>query len=151
MILGDGRSSRLYRSVVYETKSAKSTGSFVWDNELGGLFIVYATGFKNTNLDSLEKGITDIIAGIGNEKVTETELEKAKNSVENDIINSMQTVLGKADALANYWTYFKDTNRINRAADDYLSVTKEDILKAAKKYLRKDNRVVLYYEPKPAK
>lgn len=151
MILGDGRSSRLYRDIVYDRKSAKSAGSFVWDNELGGLFIVNATGFKNTNLDSLEANITAIINSLEITGVTDKELEKAKNAVENDIIGGMQTVLGKADALANYWTYFKDTNRINSAAEEYLRVTKEDIIKAAKKYLTRDNRVVLYYEPKPVK
>ncbi|MFI5211630.1 MAG: M16 family metallopeptidase [Ignavibacteria bacterium] len=151
MILGDGRSSRLYRDIVYDRKSAKSTGSFVWDNELGGLFIVYATGFKNTNLDSLEANITDIVNSLENTEVTEKELEKAKNSVENDITGSMQTVLGKADALANYWTYFKDTNRINSAADDFLKVSSKDMIAAAKKYLSRDNRVVLLYEPKPVK
>lgn len=149
MIIGDGRSSRLYENIVYKKKSAKSAGSFVWDNEVGGLFIVYATGFKNTNCDSLEADITSLIDLLQNTEVLDKELEKAKNSIENDQINSRQTILGKADALASYWTFHKNTAMINTIVDEYLSVTKDDVLDAARKYLSTNNRVVLYYEPKP--
>ncbi len=149
MIIGDGRSSRLYENIVYKKKSAKSAGSFVWDNEVGGLLIVYATGFKNTNSDSLESDITGLVNQLQNSEVLDKELEKAKNSIENDQINSRQTILGKADALASYWTFHKNTAMINTIVDEYLSVTKEDVLNAAKKYLTNNNRVILYYEPKP--
>ena len=151
MILGDGRSSRIYRDIVYDKKNAKSAGSFIWDNEVGGMFIVVATGFKNTNTDSLINDITEIVNSVGTEPVNDTELEKVKNSVENDYINRMQTILGKADMLANYWTFHKNTDLINTSINDYLGVTKEDILNAAKKYLNSNNRVVLTYLPSSEK
>jgi len=149
MILGDGKSSRLYNDIVYSKKMAKSVSCFVWDNEIGGLFIISSNGFKNTNLDSLETEVTKIVNRLQNEEISDKELEKAKNSTENDFINNMQTILGKADALAYYWTFFKNTDLINSSVDNYLSVTKEDLLNAAKKYLNSSNRVVLYYQPKP--
>lgn len=151
MIMGDGRSSRLYRDIVYDKKSAKSAGSFIWDNEVGGMFIITATAFKNTNADSLIADITRIADSFGTGPVTDKELEKAKNSIENDYISSMQTIMGKADALASYWTFHKNTGLVNTMVDEYLAVTKEDIIKAAKKYLTKDNRVVLTYLPKNGK
>ncbi len=151
MIMGDGRSSRLYSDIVYDKKSAKSAGSFIWDNEIGGMFIITATAFKNTNADSLIADITRIADSFGTAPVTDKELEKAKNSIENDYISSMQTIMGKADALASYWTFHKNTGLVNTMVDEYLAVTKEDIMKAAKKYLTKDNRVVLTYLPKNGK
>lgn len=151
MILGDGKSSRLYRDIVYDKKTAKSAGSFIWDNEIGGMFIVTATAFKNTNADLLLEDITRIVDSFGKEPVTDKELEKVKNSVENDYISNMQTIMGKADALASYWTFHKNTGLINTMVDEYLAVTKEDILKAARKYLSRDNRVVLTYLPKNGK
>ncbi len=63
----------------------------------------------------------------------------------------MQTILGKADMLANYWTFHKNTDLINTSINDYLGVTKEDILNAAKKYLNSNNRVVLTYLPSSEK
>ncbi len=151
MIMGDGKSSRLYRDIVYDKKTAKSAGSFIWDNEIGGMFIVTATAFKNTNADSLLEDITRIVDSFGKEPVSDKELEKVKNSVENDYISNMQTIMGKADALASYWTFHKNTGLINTMVDEYLAVTKEDIMNAAKKYLTNDNRVVLTYLPKNGK
>lgn len=147
MILGDGRSSRIYKDIVYENKSAKSAGSFIWDNEIGGMFIVYATGFKDTHPDSLISRLTSIVNSVTTEYVNDTELEKTKNALENDHINRMQTIMGKADMLASYWTFHKNTSLINTHIDEFLSVNKEDILNAAKKYLSSNNRVVLTYLP----
>jgi predicted Zn-dependent peptidase len=147
LILGDGRSSRLYKNIVYDKKSSKSAGSFIWDNEKAGMLVIYATGFKNTSLDSLEANITALIEKLRIEGVLDFELEKSKNTIENDFTNNMQSVLGKADALASYWTFYRNTGKVNTIVDEYLSVTKEDILNAAKKYLSKDNRVVLFYKP----
>lgn len=151
MIMGDGKSSRLYRDLVYDKKSSKSAGSFIWDNEIGGMFIITATAFKNTNADSLIADITRIVDSFGTDPVSDKELEKVKNSIENDYISNMQTIMGKADALAAYWTFHRNTGLINTMVDEYLAITKEDILRAAKKYLTSDNRVVLTYLPKNGK
>lgn len=151
MILGDGKSSRLYNNIVYNKKMAKSAGSFIYDNELGGLFIVSTTGFKNTNLDSLEKEITSIIETLKQDQISDTELEKTKNALENDFITRLQTTLGKADLLAHYWTFFKNTNLINSDLENYLNITKEDLIITAQKYLNTSNRVVLHYLPKNEK
>lgn len=147
LILGDGKSSRLYNDIVYERKSAKSINSFLWDNEVGGLFIITATGFKNTNTDSLITNITNIIDQLSAIEVSDKELEKAKNSIENDFTTNVQTVMGKADALASYWTFHKNTNMINTEVDSYLGLRKDQLLNAAKKYLNTGNRVVLTYLP----
>lgn len=148
MILGDGKSSRLYKELVYSSKAAKSAGSFLMDNELAGLFIIYAMGMKNTPTEILNEKITEAVNNITNGNITDYEIEKAMNTIENDHIKSMQTVLGKANTLAHYYTFFKNTGKINEIIDKYRDVTKQDLLDAAKKYLLKENRVVLTYLPK---
>ena len=52
------------------------------------------------------------------------------------------------ESLADYHTYYGDANYINTEIERYRSVTREDIQRVAKKYLVKDNRVVLRYLPK---
>jgi predicted Zn-dependent peptidase len=147
MLLGDGKSSRLYKNLVYEKMLAKSSGAFVWDNEIGGLFIISTTGYKNISADDIEQAVTETVKSITQGTIDDKELEKVKNAIENDYVNNMQTVMGKADALANYWTYFKNTGMINTAIQDYLDLNKEDIQNIAKKYLVNENRVVLTYLP----
>ena len=53
-----------------------------------------------------------------------------------------------AEDLADNYMYRKNTNLVNQQLDAYLKVTREDILRVAKKYYTKDARVVLYYLPK---
>ena len=55
---------------------------------------------------------------------------------------------GIAESLADYYTYYGDANYINTEIERYRSVSREDIQRVAKKYLVKDNRVVLRYLPK---
>jgi len=49
--------------------------------------------------------------------------------------------------LATYEVMQKDANLINTELEKYLSVTTQDIQNVAKKYLNKENSVVLYYKP----
>ena len=67
----------------------------------------------------------------------------------NDFIQRNSTISGVGESLANYHMYFGDANLINNEIERYMKVTKEDIREAARKYFHKDNRVVLYYLPKP--
>jgi predicted Zn-dependent peptidase len=150
-ILTSGRSSRLYNELVYKKQFAKSVGSFVWDLELGGLFIINAIGMKNSNLKEIEDIITSEIEKVKSEMVSAHELEKVKNEAESDYLNRLQTIMGKADMLANYYTFFKNPDMINRDLNRVLKVTEEDILNESGKYLNSNNRVVLYYLPENSK
>ena len=120
----------------------------MWDNEIGGLFIVSSTGLPNTNLRALENEIDEEIDKIKSGTISETELEKVKNSYESGFTNSLQTTMGKAEQLAYYWTYFKNTGMINTHLGLYTGITADQIKESAKKYLKPENRVVLYYYPK---
>ena len=81
--------------------------------------------------------------------ISDEEFQKLRNQVENDFVSSNSRIAGIAESLANYHMYFGDTNLINTELDRYLAVTKEQIRDAAKKYYNTNNRVVLYYLPKP--
>ena len=61
---------------------------------------------------------------------------------------AIQKMAGIAESLADYHTYYGDANYINTEIERYRSVTREDIQRVAKKYLVKDNRVVLRYLPR---
>jgi zinc protease len=64
-------------------------------------------------------------------------------------VSANSRMLGVAENLANGYTFHnKDTNDINEELSVIQSITKEEIRDIAKKYLNKDQRVVLYYLPK---
>ncbi len=69
--------------------------------------------------------------------------------MENDFISANDKVAGIAESLANYEMYYGDASLINTELDRYKKVTREDIMAVANKYFNKNNRVVLYWLPKP--
>jgi predicted Zn-dependent peptidase len=85
---------------------------------------------------------------IKTELISEEEFQKVRNKFENDIASSNASIAGIAENLADNHVYYGDANRVNTLLDNYLKVTREDILRVAKTYLNQDARVILYYLPK---
>ncbi len=149
-VVSDGASSRLNKRCVEETQSAMFVGNFPFNTEDPGISFVF--GIANADVDpaQLESEIDGEFNKLKNELITEKEFDKIRNMVENDFIYNFNSMIGIAENLANYHMYFGDANLINTELEKYLAVTREDIQRVAKKYMVKDNRVVLYYLPKDA-
>ncbi len=147
-LLSQGQSSRLYKKLVDELQKAVFVGTFPLAMEDPGISIAF--GVCNVGVDpkEVEQAMDAEIARVQEELISEKELEKLRNQVENDFISQYSTVAGIAEALANYYTYYGDTNLINTELERYMRVTREDIRNAARKYYNKNNRVVLYYLPR---
>lgn len=148
-LLSQGQSSRLYRALVDEQQKAVFVGNFPISMEDPGLSIAFGVTNMGTSPAALEEAMDAEVEKVQKDLITEEEFQKLRNQVENDFITSNSTVAGIAESLANYEMYFGDANLINTELDRYLQVTREDIRAAAKKYFNKNNRVVLYYLPKP--
>lgn len=149
-LLSQGQSSRLYKSLVDDQQKCLFVGNFPMAMEDAGVSIAF--GIANSGVDPLEveKGMDAVIENAAAGLMDDMEFQKLKNQVENDIVTQNETILGRAENLANYKMYFGDANLINAEIDRYLKVTKEDIQRVAKMYFNKNNRVVLYYLPKAA-
>jgi predicted Zn-dependent peptidase len=147
-VLSRGGSSRLNQRLVEKDKSALQVFAFPFGLEQGGLFINLAIASAGFSPEDLEKAMDEEVERLQKELITEEEFKKIQNQVENDFVSSNSSMAGIAEQLANYHVYYGDANLINTEIERYRKVTREDIMNAAKKYLRKDNRVVLYYLPK---
>ena len=147
-ILSDGESSRLYKSLVDEQEKALYVGTFPLSSEDPGLGLSFGIAQINKTPKELEAAMEKEFDKVKKSLISEREFQKLRNRVETEFVSSKATVLGRAQALANYRMYFGDAALINTELDRYMKVTREDIRKAAQKYLRKENRVVLYYLPK---
>lgn len=147
-LLSQGESSRMYRALVDEQQKAVQAGSFPFQMEDPGIALCYGIANMGVKPEDLEKAMDAVIEKPQKELISEKEFQKLRNQIENDFISANATVVGRAESLANYHTYFGDANLINTEIDRYLKVTREDIQNAAKKYFTKTNRVTLHWLPK---
>lgn len=150
-LLSQGKSSRLYRTLVDEQQKAFQVANIPLDLEDPGLSINFGIANVGVNSQDLEDAMDVEVAKIRKELITDEEFQKLRNQIENNFISSNTTVAGIAGSLATYEMFFGDANLINTEIDRYMAVTKEDIRRVAKKYFHKGNRVVLHYLPQPTK
>jgi len=147
-ILSGGESSRMNKVLVDNKQLAAAVQSVPFFNEDDGLFISLGIANVGVNIDTLEKNMDSVINELKNGLVGEREFQKVKNQITTEMVNSKATMAGIAESLANNEVYFGDANLINTELEKYNKVTRQDVLNVAKKYLNKDNRVVLHYLPK---
>ncbi len=146
-LLSGGRSSRLYKSLVDQTRKAVYVAALPAALENPGLFISFAIANQGVNADELKKLIDNEIEKTRDSVISDEEFQKLKNQIETEYVNQNATDEGIAENLAYYYTFYHDTDAINTELNKLMKVSKEDIKRVADKYLTNKNRVVLFYLP----
>ena len=149
-LLSGGQSSRMYKALVDDQKKALTVQAFPFSSEDPGLYLTFGLGNMGVDPNDLEAAMDAEIEKVKNELISEQEFQKIRNQVESNFVQSNSTMAGIAEQLANYHMYFGDANLVNNEIERYMKVTREDLQRVAKKYLTKENRVVLHYLPKSA-
>ncbi|GDX45820.1 peptidase M16 [Bacteroidota bacterium] len=147
-LLSNGNSSRIYRSLVDEKQLAIQAGSFQFPLEDPGLGISYGIANMGVELSDIEKAILAEIEKVQNQPISDQELKKLQNQIENQFVDKLSSVEGIAENLAVYETHYGDASLINTEINRYLAVTKEDIQRVANLYFDEKNRLVLFWLPK---
>lgn len=151
-ILAGGAASPLYKSIVREKQIAVSVQGFnIGLIDGGDLMVFIARGKANTNPDSLERALI-------------TELDKASSLVSQELLNRSRAVSryrfvnglqstggfgGRADQLAEGFTYYRDPNHVNEVLAAYDAVTVPQLRALIAERLIPTNRVRLVYVPVP--
>ncbi|MDX1912834.1 MAG: pitrilysin family protein [Saprospiraceae bacterium] len=151
MIMSQGESSRMQKTIVDEQQKAVAAGSIPIETEDPGANICYGVANLGVNVTDLEASMDAVIADLQTNLISETEFQKLQNQVENDFVSANNSVAGIAENLAQYEMYYGDASLINTELERYRKVTREDIRAAANKYFKKSARVVLHWLPQPAK
>jgi predicted Zn-dependent peptidase len=150
-VLSGGPSSRLNKALIDKKQEAVFAQAFPFFLEDAGLFMTLAVANQGVKPEVLERSMDSVVSGLRTQLVSDKEFQKVKNQIEADFVSTNSSVAGIAESLANYEVYFGDANLINTEIERFRKVTKQDLLDVAKKYLVKENRVVLYYVPKSKK
>jgi len=147
-VLAGGSSSRMNKNIVEKKELAVAAFSFNFPLEDPGMALVAGIASKDVTVEQLQNALDEEIERVKTELVTEVEFQKVKNQFENNFYSSNSSVAGIAESLANNHVYYGNTNLINDQLKMYENITREDLMAVAKKYLKKDARVILHYLPK---
>jgi zinc protease len=137
-ILGSGRSSRLYKRLVYRDRIATSASTFLRSRELGGQFVVMATAQPGGDLDAVEKAVDEEVASFLANGPTVDELARAKTGIRADFIRGMERIGGfggTSDILAQGQVYLGDPESYKTAMQRVLTATPAAVQSAARRWL----------------
>ena len=149
-VLAGGRSSRLYRRLVYDLQIATDVVAFQDGTRIDGKFEIFATARPGHQLPELQRVIDEELRKLADGGPTAREVERARNTFEAQFLSRMERVGGfggKADQL-NFYNYFVGTpDYFQKDLDRYGRVRAADVQRAVKTYLTGAHRVVLSVVP----
>ena len=149
-LLANGKTSRLYRTLVYERRIAVDVSAYQGSRELAGFFLVAATAAPGQSLTDIATAIDSELHAVINDGPTEAEMQRAAAQVEAHFLYRLQTVGGfggKSDQLNAYNVFCGDPAYFSQDLTRYTSATRESVQAAAARLLRVDARVVLSVVP----
>ena len=150
-VLASGKTSRLYRALVYEQRIATEIAASQNSRELGSFFQIVATAAPGRTLAEVERAILKEIATLLDRGPTEVELERCLAQAEAHFLFRLQTVGGfggKSDQLNAYNVFLGDPGYFARDLERYRNATPERMRAAAIRYLQPAARVVLSVVPR---
>jgi zinc protease len=141
-VLSSGKSSRLYRSLVYEKQIALYAGGEYDDVSTDpNLFTLYAGVMPGKTVEEVEQALYTEIERFKSEPVSDEELQKARNQVEAQFIMSQDSNFYQAMLLGQFETV-AEWRLFGSYLDGIRAVTKNDIQRVAREYFTEDNRTV---------
>lgn len=149
-LVANGRTSRLYRTLMHDKRRAAGLGAGQGSREMGSLFQIVATAAPDVTLEELRVAIMDEIGRLTNDGPTEAELDRARVQAEASFLFRLQTLGGfggKADQLNAYNIYTGSPGYFDQDLDRYLRVTTSDVRRVAAQYLKAEHAVQLSVVP----
>jgi predicted Zn-dependent peptidase len=147
-LVSEGRTSRLYRSLVRDKKIAAAAAGFsdYPGSKYPNLFAFYAVPTPGHTPKELQQGFAQEIDRIRTQDVSDAELEMIKTRAKANLIRGLGDNSGLASQLAIYQARFGDWRELFRNVDRIDKVTKQDIRRVAAKTFIPTNRTVAIVE-----
>ena len=146
-ILGGGKSSRLYRKLVYELQIAQNVSVSQNSLQLGSVFQIEATARPGVTPEQLEQAIDAELLLIREQGPSNAELQRARNGILTSILRSLETTMGVANRLNGYEHYLRNPGFLQQDIARYQQADVTSVRGLAQQALRREARVVLYGVP----
>ena len=141
-LLSNGKSSPFYQAFI---KSQIANSAIVYNSttELSGEFTISVRVFPDKNLSDIDAMIWKTLNDWETKGISDDDMKRAKAALETAFIQSIESISGKVSQLASYQTFSGNPNQIQKDLNDYLNVTKEDVMRVYKQYVKGKNYVAL--------
>ncbi len=150
-LLANGKTSRLYRRLVYDERIATDVSASQNSREVAGFLQVAATAAPGHSLNELSRTITEEIARLADEGPTEAEIDRGRVQVEAQFMFRLESVGGfggKSDQLNAYNTFIGHPDFFRQDLERYQRVTVASLQAVARHYLTNSRRVSLSVVPR---
>jgi zinc protease len=136
--LGQGKTSRLYKRLVYDDQIASDVEVYNESREIGGQFVIQVTARPGHTVDALEKEINAELARFLRNGPSPTELQRVQTQYVADFFRGIERIggfEGKSDRLAEYAVYTGDPGGYKIALRRIREAKAEDLKSAANRWL----------------
>jgi zinc protease len=147
-ILSSGKTSRLYKSLVYEKSLAQSVTASQDSSSLSSVFTIEILVRPGVSADAVEKATDAILTQVLAKAPSAEEVRRAKNQVAFQFVDRLQSVAARARLLNVYWYDKGDPGYVNKDLARYEQANAEGILVQAKKTITMGGRVIVRVVPR---
>jgi predicted Zn-dependent peptidase len=143
-LLGEGRTSRLYQSLVVKEQLASSLSTFgAPGSRYANLFVISATPRAPHTSQEVEGAVYRELKRLAEEEVSAAELERVRNRLRVDFLRNLQQNSELAHMLTYYQSVAGDWRYLVRYDEELASITPAEIKEAVRRYFAPENRTVI--------
>ncbi len=146
-IIGGGKNSHLYKTLVLKKQIASAAGAFTDKREYSSLITFYAIANKKYDINILINEMLELIANIKKNNFSPPELNYAKNQLETSLSYELQRLAGIADYAAYYDLFWRQPEKINSIFELYECVNLNEVNKFVHNILNEDNSINVNVQP----
>jgi zinc protease len=147
-VLTGGKSSSLYRDLVYERQIAQDVGAWLSPYEEVSTFMIVSTARPGVDAATLEAAILEHVARAAAETPSAADFERSRHRMLTEFYSGLQKLDNRADLFSQFTTYFDDPGGVAREADRYLEIEPRELAEHAAAFWNEDQRVVVTVVPR---
>jgi len=147
-ILSSSKKAPFYKVIVEEKKLAPNVYTYHHGEEIAGTFTINIRANAGVDLDDVKLAVEESFSKFEADGFDDSDLKRIKAKQETALYYGIQTVQNKSHQLARYNEFAGDPGYITKVAKDMQGVTREDIMRVYKKYIKGKHYVMTNFVPK---
>jgi len=149
VLLGDGKTGRLYKKLVYELQLAQTVSVSQGSASLGSVFAIEVVARPGIQLEQIQAVVDDEVAALARTAPSRAEMQRVRAITESRLYARIEKVGGLADQLNYYNQFTGDPGYLPRDLARYRTATAEGVRAVVASQLGRQQRVAVEGIPGP--